>query len=143
MRNLLLFAGIAVLIAVAAVFVLNVVRTPKEDEIVSVRYDAQSGWSVGMICRTDGFLFTYYPSAEQERVETLRGAESFDTLLALLRETGIEPGSASAESVAGEDPDTLTITYSGGRTRVLTRPEEDEAFRSIRSCLMEFSGFCR
>ena len=143
MKKYLLLAGIFVLLAFVVSVLLHFVRASNAHDVSSLIYESSYGYRIVMDKQQDGILFSYIPSAEQAAVEQLRGEESYETVQELLRESGLDSAVATLKNSSEEDADRLTIVCKNGRKRVLTRPESDDAFQSIRSCLMEFAGFCR
>lgn len=143
MRRNLLLAGIVVLLAVAVSVLVRSVLDSKSNDISSVIYESSYGYRIEMTRQQDEFFFSYIPSSEHDPVEQLRGVESYETVSELLQEFDLDSAAAVSDNTSGDDDDRLTVVFKTGIKHVLIRPESDDAFRSIRSCLMEFAGLCR
>lgn len=138
-----LLVGIVILIVILVLLALYFKPFSGEQKISSLVYESTYGYRLEMERQQGGILFTYDPMDGEETVSLLRGEECYDIAMALLKETGLSAASASSQNTADKDADKLTIRYEGGKKRVVVRSESDDAFRSVRSCLMEFSGFHR
>lgn len=138
-----LLVGIVILIVILVLLALYFKPFAGEQKISALVYESTYGYRIEMERQQDGILFTYDPMDGKGTVSQVRGEECYDIAMALLKETGLSEATASSKNIADKDADKLTIKYEGGEKRVLARSESDDAFRSVRSCLMEFSGFHR
>ena len=143
MKKVFLVAALVIAVAIVIILLVTWLRTPRVDKVVTVIYESAHGYRVVMTAEDDGWRFSYYPSRNREAIERLGGEQFYETVKKVLRETGLCRTWSFWGNGSGDGLDRLTVIDSLGRTRVLERPSDDGAFRSICGCMSEFAGLVK